>query len=206
MTLRVRFAGNPGHLPGVTDFSDAGPTRQTRIDLSGPGVPDSLIYFVGTATMIIRLAGISVLTDPNYLHRGQRAYLGHGLWSKRRTEPAFPAGGMTTPDVIDLSHLHGDHFDRVARRALAGPTPVLTTPSAARTLRRGGFPMAHGMRTWEVVEVARDDARLRVTATPGRHTIGAAGVCGFRRRWGPSSSSASIRRRARSRSTSPATR
>jgi L-ascorbate metabolism protein UlaG (beta-lactamase superfamily) len=147
-----------------------------RLDLSGPGVPDSLIYFVGTATTLIRLAGITVLTDPNYLHRGQRAYLGRGLWSKRRTEPVFPVGERPTPDIIDLSHLHGDHFDRVARRELAGSTPVLTTPSAARTLRRRGFPAAHGMHTWEMLEVARGDARLRVTATPGRHTLGA-GQC-----------------------------
>jgi hypothetical protein len=34
------------------------------------------ITFIGTATTIVRLGSFTVLTDPNFLHRGQRAYLG----------------------------------------------------------------------------------------------------------------------------------
>lgn len=48
---------------------------------------DSLT-FGGTATTLLRLGAFTVLTDPNFLHRGQRAYLGKGLWSRRLTEPA----------------------------------------------------------------------------------------------------------------------
>jgi hypothetical protein len=36
------------------------------------------ITFIGTATTIVRLGSFAVLTDPNFLHRGQRAYLGRG--------------------------------------------------------------------------------------------------------------------------------
>ena len=43
---------------------------------------DSLT-FIGTATTVLRLGSFTLLTDPNFLHRGQRAYLGKGLWSKR---------------------------------------------------------------------------------------------------------------------------
>ncbi|OHV41549.1 hypothetical protein BCD49_00965 [Pseudofrankia sp. EUN1h] len=46
-----------------------------RIRLAGTGATDNLIYFVGTATTIIHQAGFTVLTDPNYLQRGQRADL-----------------------------------------------------------------------------------------------------------------------------------
>lgn len=45
---------------------------------SGPP-PDPLpdgMTFVGTATTILRLGRFTVLTDPNFLRRGQRAYLG----------------------------------------------------------------------------------------------------------------------------------
>ena len=45
--------------------------------------------FIGTATVLLRLGAFTLLTDPNFLHRGQRAYLGYGMWSKRRTEPAL---------------------------------------------------------------------------------------------------------------------
>ena len=37
------------------------------------------ITFVGTATTIINVAGFTILTDPNFLHQGDRAYLGLGL-------------------------------------------------------------------------------------------------------------------------------
>ena len=50
------------------------------------GAMDS-VHFIGTATTVIRLGAFTVLTDPNFLHRGQRAYLGKGLWSRRLTEP-----------------------------------------------------------------------------------------------------------------------
>ena len=40
---------------------------------------ESSLTFVGTATLIIRLGSFTLLTDPNFLHQGQRAYLGKGF-------------------------------------------------------------------------------------------------------------------------------
>src|SRR5215208_5701630 len=97
------------------------------------------ITFIGTATTIVRLGSFTVLTDPNFLHRGQRAYLGRGLWSRRRTEPAMPIEALPALDLVVLSHLHGDHFDRVARAGLDRGVPIATTPHAARRLGRWGF-------------------------------------------------------------------
>jgi hypothetical protein len=51
--------------------------------------------FIGTATLnLLRLGPFTVLTDPNFLHRGQRAYLGRGMWSKRLTDPAIGPGSL----------------------------------------------------------------------------------------------------------------
>lgn len=135
---------------------------------------DGSLYFVGTATTVIRYAGITVLTDPNFLHAGQRAYLGRGLWSRRLTEPAIDIGALPALDGIVLSHLHGDHFDRVARRHLPRDLPVATTPAAARRLRRFGFGSAQGLGTWESTRWERDGASVTVTALPGRHAPGPA--------------------------------
>src|SRR3954451_3518806 len=101
-----------------------------------PSGRDASLTFIGTATTLLRLGEFTLLTDPNFLHRGQRAYLGHGLWSKRRTEPTLDIDEVPPIDAVVLSHLHGDHFDRVARRGLAKDTPVLTPRPAARRLRR----------------------------------------------------------------------
>jgi L-ascorbate metabolism protein UlaG (beta-lactamase superfamily) len=74
-----------------------------------------------------------------------------------------------------LSHLHGDHFDRAARRRLDPGLPILTTPQAERRLRRH-FPAVRGLPTWRSHEWTRGDQRLRVTAVPGRHGPGLADV------------------------------
>jgi L-ascorbate metabolism protein UlaG (beta-lactamase superfamily) len=55
------------------------------------------LTFVGTATTVLRLGGFTLLTDPNFLHRGQRAYLGYGLTSKRLTEPALQPDELPPP-------------------------------------------------------------------------------------------------------------
>ncbi|WP_200208155.1 MBL fold metallo-hydrolase [Micromonospora coerulea] len=131
------------------------------------------VTFIGTATTVLRIGGFTLLTDPNFLHRGQRAYLGHGLWSKRSTEPALGVAELPTLDAVVLSHLHGDHFDRVARRGLDPSLPIVTTREAERKLSRWGFAAAQGLPTWESYELHRGDATLRLTALPGQHGPGA---------------------------------
>jgi L-ascorbate metabolism protein UlaG (beta-lactamase superfamily) len=130
------------------------------------------LTFVGTATTILRLGSFTVLTDPNFLHRGQRAYLGKGLWSRRLTEPSLQPDTLPPLDLILLSHLHGDHFDRVARAELDRSAPVLTTPAAARRLQRWGFE-TDGLQPWQQVDLRHGDETLTVTSVPGIHARGA---------------------------------
>lgn len=106
------------------------------------------LTFIGTATTVLRIGSFTLLTDPNFLHQGQRAYLGKGLWSRRLTEPAMQPADLPPLDAVVLSHLHGDHFDRIARRELDRTPPVLTTTPAARKLCTWGFD-ARGLNTWE---------------------------------------------------------
>ena len=135
---------------------------------------DSLT-FIGTATTLLRLGGFTLLTDPNFLHRGQRAYLGKGLWSKRLTEPAMQPADLPELDAVLLSHLHGDHFDRVARSELPRRQPVLTTPAAARRLDRWGFT-THALKTWSSHTLTRGDETLTVQALPAVHARGVMGA------------------------------
>jgi L-ascorbate metabolism protein UlaG (beta-lactamase superfamily) len=133
--------------------------------------PGSLT-FIGTATTVLRLGDFTLLTDPNFLHRGQRAYLGYGLTSKRLTEPALQPDQLPALDAVLLSHLHGDHFDRIARRALPKDLPVVTTPQAARKLDHWGFRTCTGLETWQEHLFQRGDERLRVIAAPAVHGPG----------------------------------
>ena len=110
------------------------------------------ITFIGTATTLIRVAGFTILTDPNFLHRGDRAYVGLGLSTRRRTEPALSIRQLPDLDFIVLSHHHGDHFDRIAARDLDHGLPVITEPHAAQKLRSQGFrsrsPCPRGSHRW----------------------------------------------------------
>lgn len=128
------------------------------------------IQFIGNATILVRYDELTLLTDPNFLHRGQYAHLGYGLVSRRLTEPAVDLVDLPRPDAVVLSHLHGDHWDRRTNRHLDHTVPVLTTRHAARRLRvLHGFGRTAGLRTWQGLTVRRGGAQVTVTALPGRH-------------------------------------
>ena len=130
------------------------------------------VYFVGTATVVIRYAGFTILTDPNFLHARDHVHLGYGLTSPRLTNPAVDLGDLPPLDLVILSHMHGDHFDRIAAERLDRALPILTTAHAARKLRDMGFENLHALETWEAVDVLKGAARLRVTAMPAKHAPG----------------------------------
>jgi L-ascorbate metabolism protein UlaG (beta-lactamase superfamily) len=130
------------------------------------------IFFVGTATVVLRYAGFTILTDPNFLHAGDHVHLGYGLRSARQTNPAIEIEDLPPLDLVLLSHLHGDHFDRVAEAKLDKRVPVITTPHAARYLEGKGFRPPAALDTWESILVRKGDAQLRVTAMPGTHAPG----------------------------------
>jgi L-ascorbate metabolism protein UlaG (beta-lactamase superfamily) len=121
---------------------------------------------------VLQHSGFTVLTDPNFLARGQRAYLGLGMWSRRLRDPALWPHQLPPVDLVALSHVHGDHYDRVARRGIDPRIPLLTTGVGAGRLRRRGVN-AWGLRTWESWEAQKDGATLRLTSLPGRHAPGA---------------------------------
>ena len=130
---------------------------------------EASVLFVGTATTLIRCAGFTLLTDPNFVHRHEQVDLGNGMHATRQTDPALEIGELPPLDLVLLSHFHGDHFDQVAQRELDKELPIVTNPAAARELERRGFRALNPLETWACYEVTRGDAALRITATPGRH-------------------------------------
>src|SRR4051794_9543649 len=130
------------------------------------------VTFVGNATTVLRLGDFTLMTDPNFVSAGSRVHLGYGAWTRRLVDPALTIGQLPPLDAVLLSHLHGDHFDRVARTELASSTPIVTTPQAGRRLRRWKFEKVRGLPTWETHDWTRDRQTLRVTAVPGRHGPG----------------------------------
>jgi L-ascorbate metabolism protein UlaG (beta-lactamase superfamily) len=75
-------------------------------------------------------------------------------------------------DAILLSHMHGDHWDRIATRSLPKGTPVVTTAEAAKCLADRGFTATAELAAWQTHELTRGTDTLRLTSVPGIHGPG----------------------------------
>jgi L-ascorbate metabolism protein UlaG (beta-lactamase superfamily) len=129
----------------------------------------SSIAFIGNATVLIRYAGFTLLTDPTFIHMHEETWLGYGLHAKRLTNPAMEISDLPPLDLVLLSHFHGDHFDQVAERDLDHGLPIVTPPEAARALAERGFTNTQPLDTWDELTVHKGEALVRITALPARH-------------------------------------
>jgi L-ascorbate metabolism protein UlaG (beta-lactamase superfamily) len=146
--------------------------RTTELSLPAaerPNFQQGSIFFVGTATVILRYAGFTILTDPNFLHAGDHVHLGYGLSAKRLTNPAMELDELPPIDFCVLSHYHGDHFDHVVEERLQKDLPIITTPEAAKKISEKGFTAAVALETWDSVIVDKNNSRVSITSMPGKH-------------------------------------
>src|SRR5215469_2701773 len=127
------------------------------------------VYFIGNATTLIRFGGLTILTDPAFMHSGTHTYLGHGIWARREGEPARQVADLPPIDLVLLSHFHGDHFDEAAARDLDQNLPVISTADAVAKLKPLGFGQGYPLDTWQSHRVEKGQARLQVTAMPAKH-------------------------------------
>src|SRR6201992_3053304 len=114
-----------------------GKSAMATLELSPSGTADydeGGVYFIGNATTLIRFAGLTILTDPAFLHMGEHVYLGHGIWARREVEPACQIADLPPIDLVVLSHYHGDHFGDVAAHELDKKLPIVSTADAGDKL------------------------------------------------------------------------
>jgi len=133
------------------------------------------VFFVGTATVIIRYAGFTILTDPNFLHAGDHVHLGFGIHAQRLTNPAIEleeVNSATKIDFIILSHMHEDHFDKFVQEHLNKDIPIITTSHAVSALKELGFKRLFPLETWEKILILREKSEnyVSLTSMPGQHT------------------------------------
>lgn len=136
---------------------------------AAPPEANGTVQFIGTATVLIRYQGFTILTDPNFLHKGEHVHLGYGITSERLTNPALDLEQLPPIDLVVLSHMHEDHFDKLVQEKLDKNVPIVTTKEAAKALADIGFRRTYGLGTWDRIDVEKGEARLRITAAPGRH-------------------------------------
>ncbi|WVF68315.1 hypothetical protein IAT40_003080 [Kwoniella sp. CBS 6097] len=150
--------------------------------VSGPGSEtDGSLTFIGTATTLLHYPPFTILTDPNFLHKGDHVHLGPGVTSARVTDPSIELEELPDIDVVLLSHYHEDHFDKEVEDKLRRDLPIITTPHAKKCLTEDKaeeerFSHVYDVDTWQSMFVdakghtAGDNCnRVRVTAMPGKH-------------------------------------
>jgi L-ascorbate metabolism protein UlaG (beta-lactamase superfamily) len=136
--------------------------------------PDTGLHaaWLGHTTVLLKIDGVTVLTDPVF---SRRVGLGLGpvtLGLKRLVYPALSALELPKIDVVLLSHAHFDHFDLPSLRALESRgTIVVTAAKTGDLLRTPRWSKVHelgwddrvsiGPATLRAFEVNHWGARMR---------------------------------------------
>jgi L-ascorbate metabolism protein UlaG (beta-lactamase superfamily) len=124
------------------------------------------ITHIGTATLLLEIGPIRLLTDPVFDPPGGNYHFGYGTNSKKLTSPAMRPEDIGKVDAVLLSHdHHEDNLDRSGRAFLPNAKQVLTTTAGARRL--GGDTI--GLKPWQSTTVKSDGLEIKVTAVPARH-------------------------------------
>lgn len=154
-----RLTATPPSTRDVVRMLREGGQRMARLDDAGripvdrrPALPraeadQTLVTWVGHATYVIQVGGLTVLTDP--------------VWSRRipgvrpRLTPAGVDWDALPPiDAVLISHNHYDHLDAPTIRRLPRTTPLLVPANLAWWFRRRGFRDVTDLDWWESREIA----------------------------------------------------
>jgi N-acyl-phosphatidylethanolamine-hydrolysing phospholipase D len=122
------------------------------------------VTWIGHATLLIQLAGVNVLTDPQFSERASPV----GFAGPRRLNPPGVAFEDLPPiHVVVISHDHYDHLDRpTVQRLAATHKPRFLVPLGLKAwFASVGIPDAEELDWWDSVRIGG----VTFTATPVQH-------------------------------------
>lgn len=156
--LRRRMRGTRTPWPErVENLGFAPPPRHVEPGMVG-------VTFIGQATFLLRLGGLTVLTDPIFSDRCSPL-----SWAgpKRSRPPGLAFDELPPIDVVLVSHNHYDHMDLpTLRRLWRRDAPlVITTLGNRRRLVQAGLQRVVELDWWQATWAGN----LEVTATQARH-------------------------------------
>lgn len=129
---------------------------------------ESVLYRLGHSTMLIRLDGEYILTDPIF---SERASPLQWIGPKRFHPTPIDIEALPPIRVVLISHDHYDHLDKLSIKALASKVEVFLTP-----LGVGKHLRSWGIDSGKIVELdwwqEKQLGSLTLTATPAQHFSG----------------------------------
>lgn len=126
--------------------------------------PPRTITWVGHATLLVQVDGLSVLTDPNWSDRaGPTSWLG----ARRLNPPGLAFEDLPRVDVVTISHDHYDHLDLpTVKRLAASHNPLFLVPLGMKAwFVDNGMLRVEELDWWQ----ERVHGGVRFVCTPAQH-------------------------------------
>ncbi|MCF1471414.1 MULTISPECIES: MBL fold metallo-hydrolase [Rhizobium/Agrobacterium group] len=121
------------------------------------------IELIRSATLRLKLAGLTLLIDPWLAAKGQgRSYRG-ALTSPLVDLPVPVEQVIHDIDAVLVSHLHSDHFDDVAKKLLPPDISLFCHPRDVAAIRGMGFSRVIGIESTSLLR------EVRLETTDGQH-------------------------------------
>lgn len=164
----LRLADYLGRGRGRTrwlDHLNAPPPSPLKPDLSNWQNQTLAATWLGHATVLLRIAGMTLLTDPVLCNR---VGIGLGLITggpRRHVAPALSIRQLPPIDLMLISHAHYDHLDRPTLVQLDKNIPVITAGGTFDLIRDLGFRQIAELRWGESTSLHS----LKITARKVRH-------------------------------------
>jgi L-ascorbate metabolism protein UlaG (beta-lactamase superfamily) len=149
----------------VIDGVNPPPRSARRPDLSRWHNQELAAVWIGHATVLLRVAGMTILTDPVM---SNRVGLGMGFVTAgptRVTRPALSIRQLPPIDLILISHAHFDHLDRPTLARLPKNVPVVTAPQTRDLLDDLRFDSVTEIGWGESLQVSQ----VKLTAQKVQH-------------------------------------
>ena len=167
--LTLRLADRLGRSRGRLRLLDGlNPPQGPRFkpDLKGWEDYELAACWIGHATVLLRINGTTILTDPVM---SNRIGVGLGLMTggpRRLVAPALTARELPRVDLILISHAHFDHLDRPTLVRLPKRTPVVTAHQTRDLVLDLGFRKVTELHWGEQVQL---DNGLQLSAREVAH-------------------------------------
>ena len=167
--LTLKLADRLGRSRGRLRLLDGlRPPAAARLkpDLSNWEKHDLAAVWIGHATVLLRINGTTILTDPVL---SNRIGVGLGLFTggpQRLVAPALTVRELPKIDLILISHAHFDHLDRPTLVKLPKRTPVVTAHQTQDLVRDLGFRRVTELHWGDRLEL---DNGLSLTAREVAH-------------------------------------
>ena len=148
LRLADRLGRSRGRLRVLDDLRPPAPAR-LKPDLTRWEHHDLAATWLGQATVLLRVGGMTVLTDPVL---SSRVGVGLGLCTggpRRLVAPGLSLRQLPKIDLILISHAHFDHLDRPTLARLPKKTPVVTASQTRDLIADIGFRRVAELRWGE---------------------------------------------------------